>query len=63
MTPDVLREGLRWLWWLLIYFLTVYLGILAYARMPRPWRWIAVAAVVYVCWHDSLSRRAPPPVP
>jgi hypothetical protein len=57
MTPGVLVEGLRWLFWGLVYLATLFGALMVFARV---WslKWVALLAVAYVIADDVRRKRA-----
>jgi hypothetical protein len=59
MTPAVLVEGLRWLFWGLVYLLTITVAVLAFAQLsvPSPVRLSMLAVVVFGVGVDIQHKR------
>ena len=55
MTFDLLRQGLRWTFWVLMWLMTALLGaVLFLGTIPGPvaMRWIGFAAVLGIVFED-----------
>lgn len=62
MTFDVLRQGLRWTFWVLAWLMTALLGaVLFLGTIPGPvlMRWIGFAAVLGIVFEDVRRKLTP----
>lgn len=62
MTFDLLRQGLRWTFWVLLWLLTVLLGALLFlgtVPVAAPVRWIGFAAVLGIVAEDVRRKLTP----
>jgi hypothetical protein len=56
VTPTVLVEGLRWLFWGLVYLATLFGALMVFARVGAL-KWVALLAVAYVIADDVRRKR------
>jgi hypothetical protein len=56
VTPTVLVEGLRWLFWGLVYLATLFGALMVFARVGTL-KWVALLAVAYVIADDVRRKR------
>jgi hypothetical protein len=67
MTPDVLVQGLRWTFWVLVYLAVATYGaviFIAHVPVPTPLRWAMFAVVLWAIAEDfnqKLHPAAQPP--
>jgi hypothetical protein len=62
MTFDLLRQGLRWTFWALLWLMTVLMGaVLFLGTVPIPvlWRWVGFAAVLGIVAEDVRRKLTP----
>ena len=62
MTFDMLRHGLRWTFWVLVWLMTALLGAVLFLGTipsPAPLRWAGFAVVLGIVAEDVRRKMAP----
>lgn len=62
MSFDLLRQGLRWTFWVLVWLMTALLAAVLFlgtAPVPAPVRWIGFAAVLGIVAEDIRRKLTP----